>query len=92
MEVVTAAELRQACEQEFPGCDVLLMAAAVADFRPAEPAPGKIKKSGRKRLELELELAAWAHCAAGNAGLEVTDATTIDPVPDFLYGTFTAPA
>jgi phosphopantothenoylcysteine decarboxylase / phosphopantothenate---cysteine ligase len=54
-KVVTAAELRQACEQEFPSCDVLLMAAAVADFRPAAPAPGKIKKSGRKRLELELE-------------------------------------
>jgi phosphopantothenoylcysteine decarboxylase/phosphopantothenate--cysteine ligase len=53
--VVTAAELRQACEEEFPACDVLLMAAAVADFRPAAPAPGKIKKSGRERLELELE-------------------------------------
>jgi phosphopantothenoylcysteine decarboxylase / phosphopantothenate---cysteine ligase len=53
--VVTAAELKQACEQEFPGCDVLLMAAAVADFRPSRPAPGKIKKSGRQRLELELE-------------------------------------
>jgi phosphopantothenoylcysteine decarboxylase/phosphopantothenate--cysteine ligase len=53
--VVTAAELRYACEEEFPACDVLLMAAAVADFRPAAPAPGKIKKSGRERLELELE-------------------------------------
>jgi phosphopantothenoylcysteine decarboxylase/phosphopantothenate--cysteine ligase len=53
--VVTAAELRQACEEEFPACNVLLMAAAVADFRPAEPTPGKIKKSGRERLELELE-------------------------------------
>jgi phosphopantothenoylcysteine decarboxylase / phosphopantothenate---cysteine ligase len=53
--VVTAAELRQACEEEFPTCDVLLMAAAVADFRPAAPAKGKIKKSGRERLELELE-------------------------------------
>jgi phosphopantothenoylcysteine decarboxylase/phosphopantothenate--cysteine ligase len=45
-EVVTAAELKQACEQEFPACDVLLMAAAVADFRPAAPADGKIKKAG----------------------------------------------
>ena len=53
--VVTAAELRRACEEEFPACDVLLMAAAVADFRPAAPATGKIKKSGRERLELELE-------------------------------------
>ena len=54
IEVRTAAELQRACEQEFDGCDVLLMAAAVADFAPA-PAEGKIKKGGRERLELVLE-------------------------------------
>jgi phosphopantothenoylcysteine decarboxylase / phosphopantothenate---cysteine ligase len=54
-EVVTAAELEQACEEEFTGCDVLLMTAAVADFRPSAQADGKIKKSGRPSLELELE-------------------------------------
>jgi phosphopantothenoylcysteine decarboxylase / phosphopantothenate---cysteine ligase len=53
-EVDTAAALAQACEQEFPGCDVLLMAAAVADFTPAQPAAEKIKKGGRERLELVL--------------------------------------
>ncbi|HYV17385.1 MAG TPA: bifunctional phosphopantothenoylcysteine decarboxylase/phosphopantothenate--cysteine ligase CoaBC [Conexibacter sp.] len=42
--VETAAELAEACAQEFPRCDVLLMAAAVADFRPAEPAASKLKK------------------------------------------------
>jgi phosphopantothenoylcysteine decarboxylase/phosphopantothenate--cysteine ligase len=54
-EVGTAAELKEACEEEFPSCDVLLMAAAVADFRPAAPSEGKIKKSARPHLELELE-------------------------------------
>jgi phosphopantothenoylcysteine decarboxylase/phosphopantothenate--cysteine ligase len=54
-EVVTAADLEQACEQEFGTCDVLLMAAAVADFRPAAPSDGKIKKAGQASLELELE-------------------------------------
>jgi phosphopantothenoylcysteine decarboxylase/phosphopantothenate--cysteine ligase len=54
-EVGTAAELQDACEREFPACDVLLMAAAVADFTPAEPANGKIKKSTHERLELVLE-------------------------------------
>ncbi len=54
-EVVTAAQLKDACEQEFPDCDVLLMAAAVADFTPAAPEQGKIKKSSRARLELALE-------------------------------------
>jgi phosphopantothenoylcysteine decarboxylase / phosphopantothenate---cysteine ligase len=54
-EVVTAAELQRACAEEFPACDVLLMAAAVADFRPADAQSGKIKKSRRERLELVLE-------------------------------------
>jgi phosphopantothenoylcysteine decarboxylase/phosphopantothenate--cysteine ligase len=54
-DLATAAELERACAEEFPGCDVLLMAAAVADFTPAEPAEGKLKKSGRERLRLELE-------------------------------------
>jgi phosphopantothenoylcysteine decarboxylase/phosphopantothenate--cysteine ligase len=54
-DVVTAAELQQACQEEFPASELLLMAAAVADFRPVAPQRGKIKKSGRKSLELELE-------------------------------------
>jgi phosphopantothenoylcysteine decarboxylase/phosphopantothenate--cysteine ligase len=54
-EVRTAAELQEVCERELPACDVLLMAAAVADFRPAAPADGKLKKAGRERLRLELE-------------------------------------
>jgi len=43
VDVVTAAELHAACLEHFPHADVLLMAAAVADFRP-EPVDGKIKK------------------------------------------------
>ena len=42
--VETAAQLADACAAEFPRCDVLLMAAAVADFRPADPADRKLKK------------------------------------------------
>jgi phosphopantothenoylcysteine decarboxylase / phosphopantothenate---cysteine ligase len=53
--VSTAAELQEACEREFPSCDILLMAAAVADFRPADRVEGKIKKGGREHLTLELE-------------------------------------
>jgi phosphopantothenoylcysteine decarboxylase/phosphopantothenate--cysteine ligase len=52
--VVTAAELQAACEEELPDCDVLLMAAAVADFTVAAPAEGKIKKADRELLELRL--------------------------------------
>ena len=53
--VGSAAELKEALEEEFDGCDVLLMAAAVADFRPAEPVEGKLRKADRARLELVLE-------------------------------------
>ena len=52
--VATAAELGAACEREFEACDVLLMAAAVADFRPRAPADTKLKKDrGAPQLELE---------------------------------------
>ena len=44
VDVQTAAELAAACEERFPACDLLLMAAAVADYRPAEPHAGKLKK------------------------------------------------
>jgi phosphopantothenoylcysteine decarboxylase / phosphopantothenate---cysteine ligase len=53
--VTTAAELQSVCEQEFPSCDILLMVAAVADFRPVAPVDGKIKKGGRDHLTIELE-------------------------------------
>jgi phosphopantothenoylcysteine decarboxylase/phosphopantothenate--cysteine ligase len=55
VDVETAAELQAACEAEFAACDVLLMAAAVADFRPAQAADTKIKKGGRDELALSLE-------------------------------------
>jgi phosphopantothenoylcysteine decarboxylase/phosphopantothenate--cysteine ligase len=55
LEAPTAAQMQRACEQELPGCDVLLMAAAVADFRPVAPVAGKIKKRDRDSLTLRLE-------------------------------------
>jgi phosphopantothenoylcysteine decarboxylase/phosphopantothenate--cysteine ligase len=52
--VQTAAELQHACEAAFEQADVVLMAAAVADFRPRDPATHKLKKDGGPpRLELE---------------------------------------
>jgi phosphopantothenoylcysteine decarboxylase/phosphopantothenate--cysteine ligase len=55
VEVGTAAELKDACETELQQADVLLMAAAVADFRPPAPADTKLKKDEREELVLELE-------------------------------------
>jgi phosphopantothenoylcysteine decarboxylase/phosphopantothenate--cysteine ligase len=55
IDVETAAELAAAVQSEFETCDVLLMAAAVADFRPAEAEAGKLAREGSGVLELRLE-------------------------------------
>jgi phosphopantothenoylcysteine decarboxylase/phosphopantothenate--cysteine ligase len=55
VDVATAAELATETKEAFHSADVLLMAAAVADFRPANPVAGKLSKAGRERLGLELE-------------------------------------
>lgn len=54
VEVRTAEEMRDAVLAALPGCDILVMAAAVADFRPAEVVGHKIKK-GAAGLTLHLE-------------------------------------
>jgi phosphopantothenoylcysteine decarboxylase/phosphopantothenate--cysteine ligase len=54
LAVCTAAELAHVCEREFDACDVLLMAAAVADFRPVNAVAHKLKKDqGAPTIELE---------------------------------------
>jgi phosphopantothenoylcysteine decarboxylase/phosphopantothenate--cysteine ligase len=55
VDVCTAAELSVAVKDAFAGADVLLMAAAVADFRPADPVDSKIKKAGRRDMSVRLE-------------------------------------
>jgi phosphopantothenoylcysteine decarboxylase/phosphopantothenate--cysteine ligase len=55
IEVQTAAELKAACEAQFADADVLLMAAAVADFRPAAPSSAKLKKDAGPPPAIELE-------------------------------------
>jgi phosphopantothenoylcysteine decarboxylase/phosphopantothenate--cysteine ligase len=55
VDVGSAAELAEACEERFDAADVLLMAAAVADYRPAAEHAGKLKKDATgETLTLEL--------------------------------------
>jgi phosphopantothenoylcysteine decarboxylase / phosphopantothenate---cysteine ligase len=54
IDVESTAELAEAVAQRFPESHVLLMAAAVADFRPAGALPGKLAREGGG-LELRLE-------------------------------------
>jgi phosphopantothenoylcysteine decarboxylase/phosphopantothenate--cysteine ligase len=53
--VETTAELDAAVRERFPGADVLIMAAAPADFRPADPAAAKLAREEHERLTLEFE-------------------------------------
>lgn len=53
MQVQTAAQMRDAVLKATAAADVLIMAAAVADYRPATVAEGKIKREA-ETLTLEL--------------------------------------
>jgi phosphopantothenoylcysteine decarboxylase/phosphopantothenate--cysteine ligase len=53
--VETTAELEAAVRERFDASDVLIMAAAPADFRPAEPLDKKISREGSEGLSIELE-------------------------------------
>ncbi|MEN0013022.1 MAG: bifunctional phosphopantothenoylcysteine decarboxylase/phosphopantothenate--cysteine ligase CoaBC [Solirubrobacteraceae bacterium] len=56
IDVETAAQLQAACAESFTYADVLIAAAAVADFRPAQVAAGKMKKQeGEETRSMELE-------------------------------------
>lgn len=46
ISVTTAQEMEEAVLANFENCDVVVMAAAVADYRPAEVSETKIKKNG----------------------------------------------
>src|SRR5882757_5635199 len=47
IESISADELLRETSRNFPWCTTLVMAAAIADFRPANPADRKIKKDPR---------------------------------------------
>jgi len=54
VEVETAAQMQSALERLGPSADVIVMAAAVADFRPVGVAAGKLKKDqGIPQIVLE---------------------------------------
>jgi phosphopantothenoylcysteine decarboxylase/phosphopantothenate--cysteine ligase len=50
LKVDTVQEMSRSVAQNLPAADVLIMAAAPADFRPASEAPEKIKKGGKRTV------------------------------------------
>ena len=66
VNVETTAELEAAVRERFAEADVLIMAAAPADFRPAEQADSKLsREEGARRLELQPTADIVAGVAAG---------------------------
>jgi phosphopantothenoylcysteine decarboxylase/phosphopantothenate--cysteine ligase len=55
VRVVSAVELRDAVHKAAADADVVVMAAAVADFRPSDTADHKIKKSGEPPAPIALQ-------------------------------------
>jgi phosphopantothenoylcysteine decarboxylase / phosphopantothenate---cysteine ligase len=55
VNVETTAELEAALRGRFRDADVLIMAAAPSDYRPAAPVDEKISREGADRLTIELE-------------------------------------
>lgn len=54
VDVECAADMLQAVQREVPGADIFISTAAVADYRPAQPADQKIKKTASS-LDIGLE-------------------------------------
>ena len=54
VQVQTALQMREAVLKAVPGTDALIMAAAVADYRPATAAKSKLKKEEFPLMQLDL--------------------------------------
>lgn len=57
-DIETTEEMRVALREAVPGSDVVIMAAAVADFRPATRATGKLSRRGGATASSPVELVA----------------------------------
>ncbi len=53
IDLMTASEMHDAVLLEFPNHDLLIMAAAVADYRPKSFQPQKVHRAGMLTIELE---------------------------------------
>ncbi len=63
VHVTTARQMFEAVQQAYESADIIVMTAAVGDFRVSEVAGEKIKKAGRSSIQIELvsnpDILAW---------------------------------
>jgi phosphopantothenoylcysteine decarboxylase/phosphopantothenate--cysteine ligase len=85
VNVQTAEQMRAAVMAHFAESTIIIKAAAVADYRVADPAPQKIKKSGAKlalQLEPTVDILSELGGLKGNRLLVGFAAETGDPLPE----------
>lgn len=73
----TTAELQALLEKHFPGCDQLIMAAAVADYRVAQFTEGKTPGKTPRKKHLKIELEGTPDLVAGVAKMKRDDQRVI---------------
>src|ERR1035437_3619247 len=54
IDIVSADEMYDVCMKEFPTCDLAIMSAAVADYKPVTVSDIKIKRKANTNLTIEL--------------------------------------
>src|SRR5206468_10951672 len=72
VDAATASTMRDAVLSACQHADVLIMAAAVADFRPSQSANQKIKKDRTSGLSLHLEPTDDIRASVSSSGLDIS--------------------
>ena len=75
IHVTTARQMFEAVQQAYETADIIVMTAAVGDFRVSEVAGEKIKKAGRSSIQIELvanpDILAWVGAHKRTDGSQV---------------------
>lgn len=75
IHVTTAQQMFEAVQRNYQSADIIVMTAAVADFRINKIADEKIKKAGRTSIQIELvsnpDILAWVGARKRNDGSQV---------------------
>lgn len=88
-DVVSAAQMAEACKLKAAASDVVIMSAAVADYRPANPATSKIKKKDSAlsiALEPTEDILAWMGAHKPNGQVLVGFALETDDAVNHAQG------
>lgn len=81
INVSSTAQMEEALNKEFPACEILIMAAAVADARPKNISTDKIKKSNYQSIELEANSDLLAEISKKRLGNQVLVAFSAETSP-----------